>query len=539
LFTIKTASALLSGGLFNIVLPNDFPISAGSSQCAISGPSLNSMTNCLYFSTNNTIQAGGLNTTTQNISAMTVTLNISMSMSQNVGTYSFTVSSQSLGGIVDIGYASLTTTSRKLTSSQFYVTSSSSFTYSATVYTLYFSLPFNSGATYSVTVTFPFDVQGNQTLLLNGANFISFSSQLLTFTSNQLTNNASVTINNMMTSSSLQPTTISVNITYQNIVYFYGSFQLATNKIKQFNYVNVVQSNQVVYSPAIATISLDNLVNGDKVVLTASYSYFYPNSQPNCSSIISCGTSGSLSLLNVNASGVTSFNVNIQNLGYVGQAQLNITTYDSMQIYAKQSSIVNLTVTTTNAISIIANQTNPYLNELSTYSFNLQFTTPNASSLLVTPPSGLLISSVSCLLNCGTSTKLTIGYLFSVSSTNCIITITLTNPTAFSSSNIFVFKTSNSFGDMDYGQYVPQAVCNAPCRSCSNQNMSLCLTCYSWSSLTILNNNTCVSTCSSGYYQAIGSGNISICSACSPFCINCNGAANNCSTCLSTAYYFN
>lgn len=119
----------------------------------------------------------------------------------------------------------------------------------------------------------------------------------------------------------------------------------------------------MVYAPAIATITLGGLTNGDKVVLSAGYASFYQANQPDCSStIISCGVSGVLTVLNANSSGTTSFNINIQNLGYVGQSQLNITSYDSAQNYAKLSSLITLTVTTPNAINVTANQTNPYLN---------------------------------------------------------------------------------------------------------------------------------------------------------------------------------
>lgn len=117
IFSIKTSSSLTSDALFNIVLPNQFPLSSGSSFCAISATGLNSMTNCLYFATNNTIQAGSLKSTSGNIAPLSMTINITMSISQYVGTYSVAVSSQSSGSIVDQGTASLVTTSRKLKSS--------------------------------------------------------------------------------------------------------------------------------------------------------------------------------------------------------------------------------------------------------------------------------------------------------------------------------------------------------------------------------------------------------------------------------------
>lgn len=58
--------------------------------------------------------------------------------------------------------------------------------------------------------------------------------------------------------------------------------------------------------------------------------------------------------------------------------------------------------------------------------------------------------------------------------------------------------TSSSLGSMDYGSYLPAAICNMPCRSCSATNVSNCLTCYLWSSENKLRNGTCVSNCSVG-----------------------------------------
>lgn len=286
---------------------------------------------------------------------------------------------------------------------------------------------------------------------------------------------------------------------FQSVTYFTGSATIVMTQIRQFSLATVAQSNQIVFAPAIATITLGGLSNGDKLVLTGNYSGFYQSSQPNCSStVVSCGVAGVLTVLAANTSGTTTFSINIQNLGYVGQAQLNITSYDSAQNYAKLSSAVTLSATTPNLINITANQTNPYLSEPTTYTFSLRFTTPNPLVLLITPPAGLLVTAATCLLNCGNATKL-IGYYFPVSSTNCIVTFSLTNPSAFGSAIKFVFKTSNSLGDMDYGDYSPQLVCPSPCRSCLNGS-SICLTCYSWSSQTVLYNNTCITSCPFGLY---------------------------------------
>lgn len=96
------------------------------------------------------------------------------------------------------------------------------------------------------------------------------------------------------------------------------------------------------------------------------------------------------------------------------------------------------------------------------------------------------------MLNCGLPTKLTIGYLFNITSTNAKITVTLTNPMTFSNTNKFIFKTSSLLGDMDYGEHIPQVICSSPCRSCSAVNVSSCLSCYGWSLQPILYNNNCL-----------------------------------------------
>jgi hypothetical protein len=86
---------------------------------------------------------------------------------------------------------------------------------------------------------------------------------------------------------------------------------------------------------------------------------------------------------------------------------------------------------------------------------------------------------------------------------------------------------------------VPQAVCILPCRSCSAINSIVCLSCYSWSSQTILYNNTCITSCQIGFYETTGSGGITTCAICSIHCTNCNGASSNCTSCQNDTYYYN
>lgn len=116
-FTVKTSSVLTSNALFNIVLPSSFPLTAGSSQCALSGSGLTSTPTCIFYPANNTIQVPKINSTLASIANATFTLTVPLSMPQGVGSYSLTFSSEIEGSVVDMGLVALTTTSRRLKSS--------------------------------------------------------------------------------------------------------------------------------------------------------------------------------------------------------------------------------------------------------------------------------------------------------------------------------------------------------------------------------------------------------------------------------------
>ena len=341
------------------MFPNQFPLASSSFPCALSGVGLYSNIYCGSTASSNTIQASPLTSATTNILPLSLTLNVTVNMSQFVGNYSLSVYTSSFGATVDQGSVSLVTTARVLKANEFYVTSSSLMTNSATTYTVYFSLPFDQGVTWTVALTLPFSVQNGLSLFITGGTFLSFSQSVLTFTASQLTSNYSVSISNMVTPSSLQPAAVAVQILFNNITQFSGSFSVLMSQIKPFGTATVIQSNQIVYSSAIATITLSDLQSNDKIVLTG-YSGFYESVQANCSlSVVSCGASGIVTVLN--GTSLITFEINMRNLGYVGQAQLNITSYDSSQTFAKQSSNVTLFFTTPNVINITASQTNPYL----------------------------------------------------------------------------------------------------------------------------------------------------------------------------------
>jgi len=78
---------LPSGGLFEIGLPHDFVVEAGSMNCGISGSGLNAQSLCLYFSSNNTVQVGGLSSGSSNIPPSNINLTVILNISKYVGNY--------------------------------------------------------------------------------------------------------------------------------------------------------------------------------------------------------------------------------------------------------------------------------------------------------------------------------------------------------------------------------------------------------------------------------------------------------------------
>ena len=95
-------------------MPSGFSMSGGICQLAGTGISTG---NCISVPSNNTIKVINFNTSSNNISPLSLTLTLPLTMSQSVATYSFTVNTLSGNNIVDTGSASLTTTSRTLTNS--------------------------------------------------------------------------------------------------------------------------------------------------------------------------------------------------------------------------------------------------------------------------------------------------------------------------------------------------------------------------------------------------------------------------------------
>lgn len=114
LFSLSTSSSISSSGTIQISLPNDFPISTGSSSCQINGLGLNSVSTCYYFAKNNSIQVGQLTSSSSNIAPINLSLNISITISPFINSYQVGVYTNSQSYTVDSGSLTLTTTSRQL-----------------------------------------------------------------------------------------------------------------------------------------------------------------------------------------------------------------------------------------------------------------------------------------------------------------------------------------------------------------------------------------------------------------------------------------
>ena len=61
-------------------------------------------------------------------------------------------------------------------------------------------------------------------------------------------------------------------------------------------------------------------------------------------------------------SGLVVFNISLFNLAYVGNFTVQVSVFDSLNLYGKQFDSFNLQTTTANSLTVFSSQTNPYLN---------------------------------------------------------------------------------------------------------------------------------------------------------------------------------
>ena len=458
MFALTTSSSLLSGSIVELVLDSTFPLLLGSSTCTItSSSSVISSTSCIFISSNSTIQVTNFNTSSANFPPMNLTVNVTISMSQSVGAHTIGVRTLSGWSVVDSGSTTITAVARQLTSSQIGLASSSLTTYSSTTYTVSIGLPFDLGSTYTIDIHLPVDLQPTLTSpLITNATLLSYNSttKIISLSASNLTS-ATIAIAHLLTPPSTLPTTLSLNVSSLGTRFFYGSTTIAMTALRTPTSLTLSQSNVVVYKLFTATITLSDLAVGDTIKLTSTAgSYFYSSSQNGCSvTVASCNAGGVLKVASVNNGGgaLTNLQVDLVNLAHVGAYTLTVTVFDASEVYGKQNGTVLVSASTPNAIAVSSNQTNPYMLEQSTYSFLLNFTTPNATTLLLTPSSAFANLSARCSLNCGTPTTLSTGFAFGLTSTYAVVEVTATNPAAFNAANKFTFLTEGLSGQKDYG----------------------------------------------------------------------------------------
>ena len=242
-FSLATSHSLASDAVIEIVMSSSFPVATGSFQCGVSGAGLVSVAVCNSYATNTTIRASSFNLTSSSISPMSLTLNVSLTMSHSVAANSITVNTLSGGEIVDSGTVALTTVFRQLTATELVVASSSATTYSATSYTLAISLPFDAGYLYDLSISVPADLQGGFILpAISSASLVSYAKPTLMATKTGLSS-ASLIITGLLTPISTAPITVTLNVSYQGILLFYGSQAITMTTLRTTTSLVVVQSN--------------------------------------------------------------------------------------------------------------------------------------------------------------------------------------------------------------------------------------------------------------------------------------------------------
>lgn len=104
-------------------------------------------------------------------------------------------------------------------------------------------------------------------------------------------------------------------------------------------------------------------------------------------------------------------------------------------------------------------------------------------------------------------------------------------------SHITSYDSSGYLVDQDTSTIKYAILCQLPCKSCTS-NISVCLSCYNNTSISANNlyyslNNSCLSSCPTGFYASLDL----ICIACSSICLTCVSTTSNCASCNSTSPY--
>lgn len=106
-------------------------------------------------------------------------------------------------------------------------------------------------------------------------------------------------------------------------------------------------------------------------------------------------------------------------------------------------------------------------------------------------------------------------------------------PPPTDSFTITTYDASGYSIDSNNTYWVPALKCASPCEDCVTGQPTNCTACYTNTTLKYLDSvaDTCVSTCSSGYYANSTS---NTCIACNTNCLTCSGTATTCTSCKTT-----
>jgi hypothetical protein len=180
----------------------------------------------------------------------------------------------------------------------------------------------------------------------------------------------SLTITGFKTYQSTKPIVYTVELLYQDFVYFHFSSAVAIPNPKQVATIFVSTSSPVVYAINSVTMTLSELSVGDIITYsTSDYSNFLlPNLFSSCdSSIASCNIDGSLALVSVNnadaALQLTRLTFPLRNSHFLGKPTFSLTVFDSTRNYLKQITTFILDVSQMNYIPsefISYASSNPY-----------------------------------------------------------------------------------------------------------------------------------------------------------------------------------
>lgn len=535
--SLTTQSSLNSNSSLTFSFPGELAISGGNYQCPTTGTQ-GVRSNCTNFFANNSISVTSL--TSGTIPGGTVvTVRLPLTLPSFPANYAVNFSTWG-SALIDTGSAVLTITSRQLLPAEFTVVASTQLTYTPTSYVFTLVVPIAVSTPMTALISIPVDPQG--VLSCNGGAILSsFSKPVLSLglAAASAASTLALNVSGLLTPVSTQPISISVQIvssSNSSLVYFYASsITLQVTQQRAFQYCSGVQSSSTVYTNTSLTITLSGLQPSSILEITGTQFGVGCAAGSNITSI-TCTPIGNGVQLNITTDGIDtsdarrySFSVGLITPPFIGSIAISVNSFTANRLYGQATGTLALSASLMNTLSIALTQSNPYFRENSTYTFQINATTPGCTQLSLSVPATYLFVAATGLSSCAFVVNDNNLLTFSLSaSQNIKLQLQLTNPDVFSS---FFLKTYSNQGDMDSGSFLPANACGSLCRSCTADPNS-CTSCYSWSSNNKLDNNTCLSACPDGKYFNLS------CQPCGASCTNCSNSTN-CFTCTSSLLLFN